>query len=109
MLISDLKRIVEDLENSNNAKNLWKPKDNSDFDFDNLDFSILENDLTIIIEDKTKNSDFIRVYKKGQRFTYIRTCQDCKQEFESPRQFECICDSCKEKSLAHIQKRCKNY
>lgn len=96
MLISDLKRIVEDLEKSSNAKNLWKPKDNSDFDFNNLDFSIKEGDLTITIEDKTKNSEFIRVYKKTKRFVYIRTCQDCKQEFESPRQFECICNPCKE-------------
>lgn len=34
---------------------------------------------------------------KPPKSVYIRTCQDCKQEFESPRQFECICESCKDK------------
>ena len=50
----------------------------------------------IVTGGETRKNLFIRVYKKGQRFTYIRTCQDCKQEFESPRQFECICNPCKE-------------
>jgi rRNA maturation endonuclease Nob1 len=95
MLLSDLKRIVKDLEKSSNEKTLWKLEDNSDLDLHNLDFSILEDDLTITIQDKTKNSEFIRVYKKPEKFSYIRTCQDCKQEFESPRQFEAICEKCK--------------
>lgn len=93
MLFSDLKHIVEDLEKSSNEKNLWKMEDNTDIDLDKLDLSFLEGKHTITIG--AKNSEFVRVYRKKERWVYIRTCQDCKQEFESPRQFEAICDPCK--------------